>query len=323
MDIVAAVAEHGSINRAAAALGIARSTAQRAMRKAAGISVPQTVTADEPIRDVIQRLAKQSRRNRAAADLNTWAPINVRDKKPIGVLWFGDPHLGTSTDWDALERDVALCASTDGLYGANIGDTTNNWTGRLARLYAEEDISRKTEWRLADWLLTKSGVTWIAWIMGNHDAWEHGAELMRRMDVHNRVTMHDWVARLEFRFPRGAPIRVHAAHDFPGHSMWNQTHGPSRAAQMISDADLYVCGHKHTWGIQQFEMPERQRTVTVARARGYKILDSYARRLGFPEARHGASVLTILDPSAAGPARVTAFADPCLGARVLTAMRSK
>ena len=323
VDILSAVAEHGSINKAAAALGIARSTAQRAMKRAAGISVPRPTCADEPIDRVIARLASQSRRTRAAADADRWAPIIVRDNKPIGILWFGDPHLGTSTDWDALQRDVSLCASTDGLYGANIGDTTNNWTGRLARLYAEEDISRRTEWRLADWLLTKCGVTWLAWIMGNHDAWEHGAELMRRMDIHNRVTMHDWVARLELQFPRGAKVRVHAAHDFPGHSMWNQTHAASRAAQMLSDADLYVCGHKHTWGIQQFEMPERQRTVTVCRAKGYKTGDTYARRLGYPEARHGASILTIIDPTAVGPARVQAFADPVLGARVLNVMRSK
>jgi hypothetical protein len=277
-----------------------------------------------PIADVIKRLADGSRRaDRAEADAK-WYRVHVADTRPIGVMWFGDPHLGTHTNWQQLERDVALCVATPALYGANIGDTTNNWTGRLARLYADEDISRSTERRLAKWFLADAGVTWLAWLMGNHDEWEHGADILRLMDIHQKVPMSDWEAKFEIVFAGKHKVRVHAAHDFPGHSMWNVTHAPARAPRMLgTDADLYVCGHRHDWGIQQFEIRARARSPVAIRVRGYKKHDPYARRHGFQQAEHGAAILTIIDPTVKGPGRVLPFVDTAQGARVLKAMRGE
>jgi hypothetical protein len=34
-----------------------------------------------------------------------------------------------------------------------VGDTTNNWTGRLARLYADQSTSAAQAWRIAEWLV--------------------------------------------------------------------------------------------------------------------------------------------------------------------------
>lgn len=322
MTALEAVKKHGSINNAAKALGVARSTLQARVKKEKAICLPMFPPGQASAPAIIRKLAAEARTKKDRLTAEKWFPIRMRTPEPIGILWFGDPHLGTSTNWDRLESDVALCASSPGLYGANIGDTTNNWTGRLTRLYADEDISRKTERKLAKWFLAEAGITWLAWIMGNHDEWEHGADILRLMDVHNRVPMLDWSARFEIQFPKAPSVRVHASHDFPGHSMWNITHGPARAPRFNgSDADLYVCGHRHDWGIQQFEIAERGKTPLAIRVRGYKTADPYARRHGFQEAEHGASILTIIDPNAAPAGRVTAFVDVQQGARVLKALR--
>lgn len=322
MTAVEAVLKHGSIAGAARALGIPRTTMQSRIKKEKAAALPTFPPASKSAPAIIRDLAAASRTKKARADAEKWFQVRMRTTEAIGILWFGDPHLGTSTNWDRLERDVALCNSTPGMYGANIGDTTNNWTGRLARLYADEDISRSTERKLAKWFLSEAGITWLVWIMGNHDEWEHGADILRLMDVHNRVPMLDWSARFEITFPAAPPIRVHAAHDFPGHSTWNITHGPARSPRMTGGgADLYVCGHKHDWGIQQFEIAERGVSPLALRVRGYKVGDPYARRHGFQEAEHGASILTVIDPKAKGPGRVTAFVDVEQGARVLKALR--
>lgn len=330
MTAAEAISYYGGVRPAARALGVdpktlrtrrAKEAQKVATAKAAAIKAPKLTKKEEPIERVIRRLAENAKRDKLNADAAKWARVHVADTKPIGIVWFGDPHLGANTDWALLERDVALCASTPGCYGANIGDTTNNWAGSLIRKYADDDISRKTERRLARWFLAETGIVWLCWIMGNHDEWSDGAEILRLMNVHQRVTMLDWVARLELCFPGRQRVRVHAAHDFPGHSMWNATHGPSRAAQLTSDADLYVCGHRHHWGVQQFEMPERGRSPLMVRAAGYKRHDEYARRLGFAECQHGAAVLTIIDPTRKGPGRVLAFADVEQGCKVLTALR--
>lgn len=326
----AIVKRAGSLNAAARALGREPRSVRRSIKrekarneKAAAVSFPKLPSKDVPVPALIKRLANEYRLKADRAAAEKWMRVTVTDKRPIGIMWFGDPHLGTSTKWDRLERDVALCATTPGLYGANIGDVTNNWVGGLMRLAAEEDISRKSERRLARWFLTEAGITWLVWLMGNHDEWNEQADILRLMDIHNRVPMFDWSAKFELVFPNKVAVRIHAAHDFPGHSMWNNTHGASRAPRMLGDrADLYVCGHKHTWGIQHSEMPGAGICPVAIRTRGYKAGDHYAKRLGFPEDQNGESVLTIIDPTAGPAGRVLAFADAVQGAKVLRALRN-
>lgn len=210
------------------------------------------------------------------------------------------------------------------MYAANIGDASNNWGYSLVRKYADEDASRKTEREAIRWFLAESGLTWLVWLMGNHDSWEHGDEIIRAMDVHGRVPMPDWEARFRLRFPKGDIFKVHAAHDFPGSSMNNPTHGHVRAARTLqSGADLYVCGHRHQFGLQQLQVPETGQCPQMVRVAGYKVDDEYARRKGFPEASEGRSVLTIFDPTAGPAGRVLSFADVDQGARVLRALRGR
>ena len=350
-----ALAQHGSKKSAAVALGIPRQTfcnrleqeqtrgfvrygrKDRVWRpkdvpspvdvrgeKADSISFPRFPHKHPDTETIINRLAAETARKERRARAEKWFRITVTDPKPIGVLWFGDPHLGVLCDWVALKRDVGYCASVPGLYGANIGDVADNWVGSLMRIAAEQDISRRTERQLAKWFLTEAGITWLVWLFGNHDEWNDGSDIMRLMDIHNKVPMFDWAAKFELRFPNGKKIRVHASHDFPGHSMWNSTHGPARAPRMLGNgADLYVCGHKHTWGIQQFEMPDADLCPVAVRVRGYKRGDPHARRLGFPEDQHACSVLTIFDPTAGPAGRVLAFPDVDQGVKVLRALRGE
>jgi hypothetical protein len=336
----------GGVKPYARQMGVAPATVRHWMRReAAGLSVgrkpptasdfrdpsersvvefPHLPDKHQPIETILERLAADTDRRNKREIAEKWFPIKINDDKPIGILWFGDPHLGTSTNWPQLLKDVKHCAGTKGLYGANLGDTTNNWVGRLIREYAEEDISRKTERRLAKWFLADSKIPWLIWLMGNHDEWQDGADILRLMNIGNKVPMVNWSAKFELHFPGKRKIRVHAAHDFPGHSMWNVTHAPARATRMMgTDADLFICGHRHDWGIQQFEMAERGQCPVAIRARGYKRHDFYAKTKGFQESTYGASILTIIDPSAEPSGRVLAFADTDQGVRVLRALRGE
>lgn len=317
-DAAALVAEHGSISAAARASGLTRNAFRRRYR---GQSAAPTF--DIPIDEIRAQCRRRFEQAAAALAADMWRPIHLPDNKPTGILWFGDPHLDDdSCNWPLLERHVDLCASTPGLYGANIGDTTNNWVGRLMRLYADQETSRHTARRLAKWFLADSGVNWLLWILGNHDAWESGGDILQLMNGHS-VLMRDWEAKVKFVFPSGEEIKCHAAHDFPGNSQWNIGHGPGKAARMASDGDLFVCGHKHDWTIQQFEIAGRHKVPTIIRARGYKFHDRHAIVNGFQSAQSGAGILTILNPGATDPAgRVLAFSDIEAGVAVLTALRA-
>lgn len=274
---------------------------------------------DLPITAVLDAKARRFKRIRARQGAERWTPVPVADDKPIGVMWFGDPHLDDDACNLPLLRDhVALCRKTPGLYGVNIGDVTNNWTGRLLKKYADQSMSARRARKAAEWFMHDAGVKWLFWLLGNHDAWEHGGEILTRIG-RGQVVMADWEARVKLCFPKRVAVRVHAAHDFKGSSIWNIGHGPMREAMFGSDADVLVCGHRHTGIVTQFEHAGRPRTV--ARVRGYKWVDGYARRHGFPQTEYGASIMTIIDPRATGAARVMPFADPVVGARVLAALR--
>lgn len=330
----AAVSKHGTQAAAARAMGISRLTFRsRLMAEKSGMAketeadvkeatLPEFPNPDLPTKRLIELRREQFIKTKVRKDAEKWFPVHIQDGKPIGILWFGDPHLDDDgCNWPLLERHVMHTLTAKGLYAANIGDTTNNWAGRLVKLYANQDTSKKTARRFAKWFLAEAGIPWLVWLMGNHDAWDGGSDYLRAMNVHKRLPMLDGHAKFEVIFKGKQKIKVHAAHDFPGHSMWNGTHGMVRAAQMTTDAELLVCGHRHFAATQQF-VNGRGNWVSVARCRGYKFHDEYAESLGYMDGpEDGAAVLTILDPTATGAGRVLTFPDVDQGVRVLKALR--
>jgi len=286
--------------------------------------MPDFPDEDIPVEEILEYKRKRFQKKKASFEAHTWFPIKIKDKRPIGILWFGDPHIDDDgCNQDLLDRDIALCNMTEGLFGANIGDTTNNWAGRLVKLYAEQESSVKTARRLAEWFMLDSGVTWLIWILGNHDAWGDGSallsEMAKRHSTH-KLICHDWETRFTLKFPNGWAPRIYAAHDFKGHSQWNPMHGPMKMGQMGDDADLYVAGHKHNAGYFFFENAYRQHWQHFLRVRGYKFLDDYARRNQFPEQYEGCGAVTIFDP---GRQQISVYMDTEEGADVLRFKRGR
>jgi len=326
----------GNESEAARLMGLRRQTYQNYLKRArlknmlsgdfkgGEIELPDFPEDDIPIENVIDHLSTRYQKREGSYGAHTWFPVKVKDDKPIGVVWFGDPHVDDSgCNWPELRRHTEICAKTDGLYGANIGDTTNNWSGRLVKLYANQDTSVKTARRLAEWFMLKSGVRWLIWLLGNHDAWGDGSEILARMGSQygtQKVVMHDWEARFRLVFPNGWEPRIFAAHNFAGNSQWNPLHGPMKEGQMGADANLYVAGHLHNWATFQFENAARQTFQTFIRVKGYKRFDDYARRIGKHEQASGSSIMTIFNPRARS---IEVFADIKQGAEYLTWLRKR
>ena len=74
-------------------------------------------------------------------------------------------------------------------------------------------------------------------------------------------------------------IIVNSRHDFPGNSMWNNAHGPMRAAQMGWRDHILTCGHKHTSGYGQVKDPATGLISHCIRVAAYKIIDDYPNNL--------------------------------------------
>lgn len=284
------------------------------------VTIDPIPDAQEPIADLLaaheRRFAREAKRRKA----ERWLPISIDESQPFGIMFFGDPHLDDDNcDMARLRADIAI-TKQPGIYAACVGDKTNNWVGRLVRLYSDQHTTKSDARRLARWYLRDAGIPWLFHVLGNHDGWSEGDAILSLIND-GAYYFADWDARVEIR-AGGARFRIHAAHDFKGSSIWNKTHGPARAAMMSGQAELYVCGHRHTYGSQSFELEDTGRLVHAIRTRGYKAHDHYAVVNGFSQGEAGASVFGLFDPCAQTQAgRITTFADPELGARVLAGLR--
>ncbi len=324
----------GNMSAAAAAMGVPRTTLASRLEtaRARGIApsperdfvIPEFPDDDIPVEEIISLQIRRFEKRKQSHDAHTWFDVQIKDDKPVGILWMGDPHVDDNgCNWAVLRRHCELARDTDGLYGANIGDTTNNWAGRLMALYANQDASVKTARRLAEFLMLDSGVPWIVWIVGNHDKWGDGSAVLAQMAQRygtQALVCHDWEVRFNLVFPNGAKFPVHAAHDFPGHSQWNPLHGPMKQGRFGRDACLLIAGHKHNWGVFRFENADKGIHQSFVRVRGYKFMDDYARQRGYPEQETGCAVITIFDPSKP-ESGVLVFDDVEAGADYLTWLR--
>ena len=111
---------------------------------------------DISVEDLVAIRKRQFAHKREYEEASKLIPIRITIPGPIGILHFGDPHVDDDgCDIEAIERHTALVNNTEGLFAANVGDTTNNWTGRLARLYGEQSTSAAQSWKLAEWFVNR------------------------------------------------------------------------------------------------------------------------------------------------------------------------
>lgn len=248
--------------------------------------------------DLIQHLANRSRKHRARFDAEKNRRIRIHTDKPIAIAWFTDVHLGDpGADYDTLLRHCKLVEEAPNTFGVFMGDASNSWptTGKLARLWAEQETTKSQERQLVEWFLKESGVPWLFWALGNHDLWSEGETILRMMNA-DMVPMARWGAKVVLEFANGRECRLDLAHDHKGHSMWNALHAETKTAQMGWPADFVFSGHRHNAAIHFEEFAARGSATWLMRARGYKTADNYAFDSGFAQQAEGQSGLTIIDP---------------------------
>lgn len=228
--------------------------------------------------------------------------VQINIDGPIGILHFGDPHVDDDgTDIALLGQHVDLVNATDGLFGANIGDTSNNWVGRLHRKFADQRVRQSEAWEYVEHFI--KSVKWLYLINGNHDMWQGGSDVMALLARGNTTPVNHGV-RLSLNFQNGAQARINARHEFTGHSQWNPVHGAGKNAQMLSGDNIYISGHKHVSGYMPIKYRSQPVMMHAIQIGSYKIYDDYADEKGFVHDQFSPAVVTIIDPSKdpAGPA---------------------
>lgn len=277
------------------------------------------ISADELVE---QRIRLYSHK-KAAHDARKLINVKVPVSGPFGIFVFGDPHVDDDgTDLAQLKHDAELVRNTEGLYGVSIGDNTNNWMGRLARLYGEQSTSAKQAWKLCEWFVNLVGPKWLALIPGNHDGWSGSGDPLNWITRQVGALYGPHKVRLAIQPPSGRTLHFQARHTFAGHSMWNAAHGVGRAAQRGETDEILVCGHKHVSGYMLIKQPN-ERISHCVQVASYKVLDRYAEEAGFEDKHISPGVMFVVDPHATDEAAfVTTFFNTDRGVEFLKHLRS-
>jgi hypothetical protein len=239
---------------------------------------------------------KQFQAKRAHQEAKRLRDVRVRLIGPIGIVHFGDPHVDDDgTDIGLLEDHMQIVKKTEGLFGANLGDLSNNWIGRLARLWAQQGTSSAQAWQLVEWMCHY--IDWLYLVGGNHDAWSGTGDPLKWIMGQAQTAFDYSGVRINLKFPNGKAVRINARHDFSGNSMWNPAHGPMKAVQGGWRDHMLTCGHKHTSFVGgPLKDPATGLLSWSIRCAGYKVFDRYVEENGFPDQNAFPACVTIIDP---------------------------
>ena len=273
--------------------------------------------------EIVAQAKAAFKHKRAYEQARRLIPVRVNVPGPIGILHFGDPHVDDAgTDLELLDRHSDLTREYPFVWGANVGDTTNNWVGRLAVLYAAQNMSRSRAIKVAERFIKRT--RWLYMIGGNHDAWSGDDDPIRWIAREAGTLYQSSECRIQLNFPEGDPIRINGRHDFAGHSQWNPAHGPMKAAMMGVRDHIMVAGHRHESAHGVVKDPTTGIVCHALKVASYKVYDRYARERGFRDQALGPAAFTILQPHLPDdhPDRVIVTWDPEVGVELLKALRS-
>lgn len=278
------------------------------------------------IDQLIQRRLAEFERVQQAELLNAATDVEVGSDAPLAIVVFGDPHLDDpGTDLRALIEHTNIINATDGMYGACIGDIQNNWVGRLAHLYSQQETTAQQSWQLTEWWINYCE-KWLFMVDGNHDAWsgnDNPLPWIRALSGRPMI-QNDHEAIINLNFPNGFQYIIAARHNWPGQSGWNPAHGEFKAALTRLKAHLIVSGHTHTSLDAALKVETHDVVTRCVKVGSYKIYDRYAKELGFAKRQIAPSFAVVIDPaSTTDTGKAQLFYDIDKAAGYLTFLRKE
>ena len=334
------VARLDSIANSARSLNIPESTLRSRINKAkadgmspfhgpttAAPTLPDFGEDDIDVEKIIDHMSERFKRLHAHYKAKEWFDINMPDNNPIGLCLMGDPHVDDNgCNWPLLKDDCNIMASTPGMYCVQMGDASNAWAGRLMRLWADQDTSRNTAYKLIEWLMRDSGVKYLLCLLGNHDTMSAENAYTLKQMLKDTVQVFDWQAKFNIVFPNGKKCPTWLAHSMKGSSIYNILHGTMRAAK-FSTIPIRILGqgHHHEWGYYVTEDVDTKLSTHLIKTRGYKYVDEYADRHQFGSQDDGATMTAIIDPRVeeSHPGFIRVFEDLRLARDYLNYLRSE
>ncbi len=310
--LMVTIRECGSLNRAADALDIPRSTFKRWAAKLREEGLPRTSDpvavieqATEPPPDWEQKLWESlpdwETLQRAAQTEVDAGDITIETERPIGIAHCSDWHIGNAGTHHALIKTVLdTIMDTPGLFFTENGDCIDNYVAHSHETGRFEQILRPgLQKRLAAWLMERLAPKLLAVTGGQHEFFEE------------RVSDFDtasYLARKGGAVYLGAGGALHLRvgeqlytlgmwHRYRGSSVYDRNADAKRAFRDHGDYDVIITGDKHEPAISH--CVEQGAYRVFVRSGTAKLTDRYGKSLGYtytPGQEYLATPVTILWP---------------------------
>jgi len=281
--------------------------------------VEQPPSVKRPVSELFEALrgehARKRDRHEAKRDLRAELP----EPGPFALAIFGDAHVGDpGCDLSLLRECVDWARDTPHVYAVNVGDITNNWVGRLERLYAHQAITRDEEDEVGRWLIF--ALPWLVVVLGNHDEWEPKAKGWCR---EAGVAYASHGCRLRIEAPGSDPLYVDVRHDHPGRSQFDPAFGAKKLVYRGVPAEIVASGHIHQGASGVNPNGVAGTLSQTIRVGAFKHLDEYADAKGLTADSVGPLAVVVVDPDEPmySPGRCTTFWDRGKAAMFLSALR--
>jgi len=219
---------------------------------------------------------------------------------PVALVSVADLHLGGSgVDYPRLFAEAELIASTPGMFLVLVGDLVDSFiVGRLVQHRLGTRLNITDEWALLRRYLRIVGLKVRASIGGNHDYWhtmlsgiDYLREVLARVAPDAIYDQDD--ARITVKVGSAEwPGRIR--HKWAGNSIYNETHGPERAAKWDQDFVWSIGAHTHRGGVAR-SFNHAGRSGWAMMCGSYKRVDKFARQQGFPKPNNSAAVALVFD----------------------------
>jgi len=250
--------------------------------------------------------------------------IKVKMDGPIGLGWFGDPHIDDDgTDVNLLFEHAKLFDGRNpGLYGNCVGDFRNLWIGaKLMKKHAHQSTTAAQAAALLTELMNM--IQWLIVVKGNHDCWAGDDDLLDWLSEKTTKVMRATRVMVDLVFPNGKEVELYVAHTFKGSSMWSSAYGPARKAQTHRGCRMYICGHLHEGAYTHGFHPDG-RMWHAMRLGSYKYIDDYVEVLDIEPVQTYVCPVSIINPYASSEnSLITWDLDPYEGAERLAWMRKR
>lgn len=178
------------------------------------------------------------------------AHVEIKDTRPVGVMFTGDWHLGnTHTDHGLLRQYLTLLRETDGLYAMGMGDYCDYFIGRMVRLAVTEQQYKPAQQRTLarDLLLRKTGGKMLSLLAGNH-CWKPeeltGEDPVADIAADAKVPYLGYGGTTYITL-NDAQYKVGTWHSYPGGSAINPGNNNRRLRNDHEGLDIDCLGHYH------------------------------------------------------------------------------